>query len=150
MVTYYRILEKRTSVTYIIENTLTFPLKKYMPNICPLQIWNGKSQKGKNLPTKARYVINHEDSDDRSSDSEPDNRSPLHKIADKYCCERKVSSDEDGIPLMELAKRLRARESYDPSQDSVEDKKMDIDLAHKNDEYKNHIKNILKSVVGIL
>ena len=51
---------------------------------------------------------------------------------------------------MELAKRLRARESNDPSQDSEEDKKMDIDLVYKEDEYKNHIKNILKSVVGIL
>ena len=45
---------------------------------------------------------------------------------------------------MELAKRLRSRESYDPSQGSEEDKKMDIDLVHKKDEYKNHIKNILK------
>ena len=51
---------------------------------------------------------------------------------------------------MELAKRLRARESSDPSQDSEEDKKMDIDLVHWKDKYKNHIKNILKSVVGIL
>ena len=53
------------------------------------------------------------------------------------------------IPLMELAKRLRARESNDPSQDSEEDKKMSIDLVHKQDKYKNHI-NILKSIVGIL
>ena len=104
--------------------------------------------KGKNLSRKARYVINQEDSDDSFSDSEPDNR--LHKIADKYCCEREGSSDEDDRPLMELAKRLRARESNDPSQDSEEDMKMDIDLVHRKDKYKNHIKNILKSVVGIL
>ena len=101
--------------------------------------------KGKNLPRKSRYVINPEDSDDSSSDSEPDKRPPLHKIADNYYHEREGSSDEE-----ELAKRLRARESNDPSQDSEEDKKMDIDLVHKKDEYKNHIKNILKSVVGIL
>ena len=43
------------------------------------------------------------------------------------------SSDEDDIPLMELAKRLRARESNDPSQYSEEDRKMNIDLAHKKD-----------------
>ena len=53
--------------------------------------------KSKNLPRKARYVINPEDSDDSSSDSEPDNRPPLHKIADKYCHEREGSSDEDDI-----------------------------------------------------
>ena len=83
---------------------------------------------------KARYVINPKDSDGSSSDSEPDNRPPLHKIADKYHHEREGSSDEDDIPLMELAKRLRATESNDPSQDSEEDMKMDIDLVHKKDE----------------
>ena len=93
-----------------------------------------------NLPRKARYVINPKDSDESSSDSEPDNRPPLHKIADKYHCEREGSSDEDDIPLMELAKRLRARESNDPSQGSEEDKKKDIDLVHK----KMSIKTILK------
>ena len=41
---------------------------------------------------------------------------------------------------MELAKGLRARESNDPSQDSEEDKKMDIDLVLK----KMTIKTILK------
>ena len=51
---------------------------------------------------------------------------------------------------MELAKRQRARESNDPSQDSDEDKTMDIDLVHRKDKYKNHFKNILKSVVAIL
>ena len=37
----------------------------------------------------------------------------------------------------------RARESNDLSQDSEEDKKMDIHHVHIKDEYKNHIKNIL-------
>ena len=41
---------------------------------------------------------------------------------------------------MEPAKRLRARKSIDPSQDSEEDTKMNIDLVHKKDKYKNHIK----------
>ena len=144
---YYRILEKRTPVTYIIENTLDKSTEKYTLNICALQIWNGKSQKARTYQQKL----------DMSSTlkiqmtalvTQNQIRPPLHKIADKYCHEREGSSDEDDIPLMELAKRLRARESNDPSQDSEEDKKMDIDLAHKKDEYKNHVKNILKSVVG--
>ena len=41
---------------------------------------------------------------------------------------------------MELAKRLSVRESNDPSQDSEEDKKIDIALVHK----KTRIKTILK------
>ena len=40
---------------------------------------------------------------------------------------------------MELAKRLQVWESNDPSQDSEEDKKMDIGLVHK----KTSIKTIL-------
>ena len=41
---------------------------------------------------------------------------------------------------MELAKRLRAREYNYPSQDSEENKRMDIDSYIKKDEYKSHIK----------
>ena len=88
-----------------------------------------ETPKGKNVPRKFRYVINPKDSDDNSLLLRI--RPPLHKFADKYCHEREGSSDEDDIPLMELAKRLRARESNDPSQDSEEDKNMDIDLVHK-------------------
>ena len=43
---------------------------------------------------------------------------------------------------MELAKRLRAKESNDPSQDSEQDKKMDKDLVHQKK--KLSIKTILK------
>ena len=146
----YRILEKRASVTYIIENTLDTSTEEVHAEHLHLANLEWEIPKGKNLPRKARYVINPEDSDDSSNDSEPDHRPPLHKIADKYHCGREGSSDEDDIPLIELAKRLRARQSNDPSQDSEEDKKMDIDLVYKKDKYKKHIKKILKSVVGIL
>ena len=37
---------------------------------------------------------------------------------------------------MELGKRLRAREPNDPSQDSEEDKKIDIVLCNPNECYK--------------
>ena len=112
---YYRILEKRTPVTYIIENTLDKSTKKVHAKHLCLTNLEWEIPEGKDLPRKARYVIKPEDSDDSSSDSEPDNRPPLHKIADKYHHEREGSSDEDDIPLMELAKRLRARDSSDYS-----------------------------------
>ena len=110
--------------------------------------------KGKDLPRKARYVVNPESSsEESSSDSEPDNRPPLQKVADKYRHEREGSSDEDDIPLMELAKRLRARDALNTSLSSEDesdfDNKMQIDLVHKG-KYKRNIKNVLKSVVGIL
>ena len=53
--------------------------------------------------------------------------------------EREGTLDEDDMPLMGIVKRLRARESNDPSKDSKEDVKMSIDLVCK-DKYKNHIK----------
>ena len=112
---YYRILEKRTPVTYIIENTVDKSTENvHTKQLCTLQIWNGKSQKVRTYQEGLDMSSNPEDSYDSSSDSEPDNRPPLHKIADKYHHEREGSSDKDDIPLMELAKRLRTRESNDP------------------------------------
>ena len=35
--------------------------------------------------------------------------SPLTKIVKKYCKQRETSSDEDDIPLMELAKRMQGK-----------------------------------------
>ena len=131
MVTLLQNVRKEKPVTCIIENTFDKSTGKVHAEHLHLANLEWEIPKGKNLPRKARYVINSKDSDDSSSDSEPDNRPPLHQIADEYCREREGSSDEDDIPLMELAKRLRARESNDPSQDSKEDKKMDIDLVHK-------------------
>ena len=54
---------------------------------------------------------------------------------------------------MELAKRLQARDALNTSPSSEDesdfDNKMQIGLVHK-DKYKRNIKNLLKSVVGIL
>ena len=102
---HYKILEKRTPVTYIIENTLDKSDEKVNAKHLHLANLEWEIPKGKNLPRKARYAIKHGDSDDSSSDSEPDNRPPLHKITDKYSCEREGSSDEDDILLMEISKR---------------------------------------------
>ena len=85
---YYRILEKRTHVTYIIENTLGKSTEKVHAEHLHLANLEWGIPKGKNLPRKARYVINSESSDDSSSDSQPDNRAPLYKIAHKNPCER--------------------------------------------------------------
>ena len=151
---YFQILEKRTPVTFIIENILDRSTEKVHAEHLRLANLDWEVPKGKDLPRKARYVVNPESSsEESSSDSEPDNRPPLQKVADKYHREREGSSDEDDIPLMELAKRLRARDALITSPSSEDesdfDNKMQIDLVHK-DKYKRNIKNLLKSVVGIL
>ena len=82
---------------------------------------------------KTAYVIPPEDSSDEES-SDTDQEGPYEKLAKKYQKERDDSDEEDNIPLMELAKRLKARDamkqeeneesnrdsSVDESRDSVE------------------------------
>ena len=145
---YFRILEKRTPVTFIIENILDRSTEKVHAEHLHLANLDWEVPKGKDLPRKARYVVNPESSsEESSSDSEPDNRPPLQKVADKYCHEREGSSDKNDIPLMELAKRLRARDALKTSPSSEDesdfDNKMQIHLVHK-DKYKRNIKNLLK------
>ena len=55
---YYRILEKRTPVTYIIANTLDKSTEKVHAKHLHLANLEWEISKGKNLPRKARYVIN--------------------------------------------------------------------------------------------
>ena len=49
-----------------------------------------------------------------------DDERPMSRTAKKYRRERETSYDEDNIPLMELAKRMREQEfaeAYSPSDD---------------------------------
>ena len=63
---YYRILEKKTPVTYIFENTLDMSTEKVHAEHLHLANLEWEISKGKNFPRKARYVINPKDSDDSS------------------------------------------------------------------------------------
>ena len=90
---YYRILEKRTPVTFIIENTTGKSTEKAHAEHLHLAKLDWEIPKANNQPQRARYVIDP-DSSSEDSDVEPDNRPPLQKIADKYHCERDGSSDK--------------------------------------------------------
>ena len=59
---------------------------------------------------KTAYVIPPEDSSDGEF-SDTDQEGPYEKLAKKYQKERDDSDEEDNIPLMELAKRLKARDA---------------------------------------
>ena len=147
---HYQILEKRTPVTFIIENLIDRSTEKVHAERLRLVNLDWEIPKGKNQPRKARYVVNPESSSsENSSDSEPDDTPPLHKIANKYRCKHDNSSDEGDIPLMELAKRLRARDAPMSSQES-EDDNMEVDYVHHKNNYKSKVKTLLQSVVGLL
>ena len=76
---YYRILEKRTPVTYIVEITLDKSNEKVHTKHLHLANLEWEIPKGKNLPRKAIYIFSPEHSDDSSSNSEPDKKN-LHYI----------------------------------------------------------------------
>ena len=107
---YYRILEKRTPVTYITENTFGKCTERVHAEHLCLANWEWKSQKARSYLEKLDMSLNHKvQMTVLVIQNQITNRPPLHKIADRYCHEREGPSDEDDTPLMELAKRLRAR-----------------------------------------
>ena len=61
-------------------------------------------------PIRKHKLVASPDSDfSTESDDSDDNDIPLNILAKKYCKERENSDSEDGIPLMELSKRLKSR-----------------------------------------
>ena len=111
---YYRIIEKKGPVSYIIKNQLdgvTSKVHAEMFRKANVDTWQiSKDDKGKRL-RDAAYVIPPKASESESeSDSDPDNNIPLARMIKKHRQERETSEDEDDIPLMELRKRLNYRD----------------------------------------
>lgn len=52
-----------------------------------------------------------------NSDEEPSEKAPLSKLAKRYRKERDDWSSEDDIPLMELSKRIKQRDTFRPETD---------------------------------
>ena len=156
---YYRILEKRSPVTYIIRNQLDGSTLKTHAEHLRLASLEWEPPKGDRPLRKARYAMPIKSSSESESESE-DERPVARKIAKRYVKERDGSSDEDDIPLMELAHRLRQRqgqsdsdnESQPPSDESPpSDEAMDIDYVQTQPcSDRNKVKKLLKTIVGIL
>ena len=89
------------------------------------------------------------DSSDEGDNELCDIEEPLSKLARKYKRERGTSSDEDNIPLMELAKRMREPEVNVDSYPSTQHKSVNEVLGQK--EVKgSEVKNLLQAIIGIL
>ena len=80
-----------------------------------------KDKKGR-PKRRVKYVAPLSDSSDEGDSELSDIEEPLSKLAKKYKRERENSSDEDNIPLMELAKRMREPEVNVDSYPSTEHK----------------------------
>ena len=108
---FYRIIDKKGPVTYLIKNQLDGSVSKVhaeMLRLANIEDWETSKYTGRRL-RDAAYVIPPEASDS-SSESDPEVNVPLNKLAQKYRHEREDSDSEDDIPLMELAKRIKARD----------------------------------------
>jgi hypothetical protein len=78
--------------------------------------WEITKQAHKPNQRKATMAVPVETDSDIKSSSESDDDTPLAKLAKMYRREIETSDEEDNIPLMELGKRLRARQIFDQNQ----------------------------------
>ena len=148
---YYRIIEKTSPVSFHIKNQLNGTVTKTHAEhirLANLDEWEiPKDKKGRPMH-KATYVtpMSSTSSDDESSNEDP----PLAKQVKRCRKQRETSSDEDDIPLMELAKRMREKDA-DEEQKSVNEvinTKIINETQNQCNEAK--IKDLLQATVGML
>ena len=111
---FYRVIEQKSPVTYVIRNQLDGTTEnvhaEHMAR-AKIEEWQIPKTAGGLPRRRAAYVVPPTDSDEssqESSDSEPEN--PRKKLVKLERKEREDSGDEEDIPLMELATRLRERQ----------------------------------------
>ena len=112
---FYRIIEQKSPVTYILKNQLdnkTVEAHADHMKIAKVDTWHiPKTETGKPR-RRAAYVVppESEESSSESGSSESEREDPRKKLVDLARRERENSEDEDNIPKMELAKRIHERE----------------------------------------
>ena len=152
MCLYYRIVEKTSPVSFHLNNQLDGSVTKiHAENIRLANIdnWEIPKDRKSRLTRRARIVAPLHSSSDEGDNELSDDEMPLSKSTKKYRRERKTSSDEDNIPLMELAKRMREQkfaEVYSPSEDQKPINEVNVQ-KQAND---SKVKNQLQAVIGIL
>ena len=139
---YYRIIEKKGPVSFVIKSQLDgSTTKAYAGDIRLANIddWQISKDANNRRLRDAAYVIPPQPSDSETeSDSDPEENVPLSKLAKKYRQERETSEDEEDIPLMELRKRLRYREMKQTQNEETKVKDMEC-----NDELSSDNSNSL-------
>ncbi|MCG8078877.1 MAG: DDE-type integrase/transposase/recombinase [Candidatus Thiodiazotropha taylori] len=107
---YFRILEKTSPVTYVLKNQLdgsTVRVNARDIRKAHVDDWKIPPVQGRVL-RKTNYVVPPAYDTSESETSSDGEKAPLARIADRYRKERDDSDQEDNIPLMELAKRLKS------------------------------------------
>ena len=126
---YYRIIEKTGPASYVIKNQLdgsTSRVHAEMLRAANIDEWVIPTSTDGRPLRKTAYVIPPEDSSDEES-SDTDQEGPYEKLAKKYQKERDDSDEEDNIPLMELAKRLKARDAMKQEENEESNRDSSVD-----------------------
>ena len=135
---YYSFIEKKGPVSFFIKSQLDGSINKaYAGDIRLANIddWQISKDANNRRLRDAAYVISPQPSDSETeSDSDPEENVPLSKLAKKYRQERGSSEDKKDIPLMELRKRLRYRETRQTQNEEtkVKDKECNDELSSDN------------------
>ena len=126
---YYRIIEKTGPASYVIKNQLdgsTSRVHAEMLRAANIDEWVIPTSTDGRPLRKTAYVIPPEDSSDEES-SDTDQEGPYEKLTKKYQKERDDSDEEDNIPLMELAKRLKARDAMKQEENEESNRDSSVD-----------------------
>ena len=126
---YYRIIAKTGPASYVIKNQLdgsTSRVHAEMLRAANIDEWVIPTSTGGRPLRKTAYVIPPEDSSDEES-GDTDQQGPYEKLAKKYQKERDDSDEEDNIPLMELAKRLKARHAMKQEENEESNRDSSVD-----------------------
>ena len=114
---YYRVVKQTTPVTFVIKNQLTGDIQKaHVENLRLANIdeWEIPRAVDGRAIRRAQYAVPPESSGD-DTDSESEQRREMEEerppdLSRRFRREREDSSSEDDIPLMELTRRVRARD----------------------------------------
>ena len=167
---YYRVVEKTSPVTYVIRNQLDGVAVKVHAEhlrLAKVEEWEIPTNDSRKPYRRAAYVVPPQESSEESSSSESEGGDPLPKIARWYRRERDNSSEEENIPLAELAGRLKARErrpereqgpadrhkTSDDETSTVSDEAMSVDEVRKKrgrGRSSGRVRNLLSAILNVL
>ena len=161
---YYRVVEKTSPVTYVIRNQLDGVAVKVHAEhlrLAKVEEWEIQTNDSRKPYRRAACVVPPQESSEESSSSESEGGDPLPKIARWYRRERDNSSEEENIPLAEIAVRLKARErrlereqgpadrhkTSDDETSAVSDEAMSVDGVMKK---RGRGRNLLSAILNVL
>ena len=134
---YFRIIEQKGPVSFVIKDQLSGQTAKAHAEqlrLADIEEWDiPKDKLGRNL-RRAAYVVPPNDPHSNSSDESEMEQQPTQKMIKRRRQERDASTDEDDIPLMELAKRLKERDARNKAAKNTDKLSSGTELDNSNSE----------------